>query len=148
MLRRCLIYCTVLLVGASTSGQGQSVRRADSVAVADTLMRYTQCFGAVLGVFPRWSATHEVINDPAEKWLGRTMAWFAALQARVQFNFATLRISTSSLREIALHEVLHLTIGELAGVAAMESRDLAGVLNEQTVRIMARWPVWKGVCEL
>lgn len=136
-------WCLVTSMGWSTVRLAAQAPETPEAA----LRRYTACWTRELGVTPRWNVEVTMETDTTSDYFGSTRFSALALEATVHFNVANATRHKQNLRELALHEVLHVALGELAHLAYTTDRDIAGIEYERLIRQMVRWPNWKGVCE-
>lgn len=148
-MRRRLLAWLGLLCATCGSG-GMTLATAQSRTTEVDLRGYTACFAKALGVTPRWNIAVEVQRDSTEtlkNTYGTTITSSMQLEARVIYNVYAIERDAYPTRYAALHEVLHVVTGELAGLAFAHDREMAAVEAERLVRQMVRWPNWRGVCE-
>lgn len=137
---------TLLLLLYAAACGAQAVTPVAPSPTADTLSAYTACFARELGAAPRWSIVASFTEDSASHNYGTTVTYAVALEAYVTYNLWLIQHDKKPLRELALHEVLHVVSGELGGLASGADRKFAEVEWERLVRQMVRWPVWSTMC--
>lgn len=128
-------------------GVAHSAPPAAAESDATRMVRWhANCFLTKLGLTPRWDVQISTIDDSSQGWYGRSLTQASVLEARISFNMYTLRRDNESLRLVALHEVLHVALGELTRIATEADREATALIQEQLVRQMVRWPSWDSVC--
>ena len=141
---------TLLTIAATLVGAGvcAAARPAALYNTEAELRAYTACFAQALGVTPRWSVTVTATRDSVveSNMYGTTMTSSMALEAQITYNVYAIERDGYAPRIAALHEVLHVATGEMAGLAFAFDKELAGIEAERLVRQMVRWPSWRGVC--
>lgn len=135
-----LALCVALSVAPPCAAQSRDTAET-------TLRRHTACFATALGITPRWELQVNVAQDSSGRaWFGRTDVGAIALEAHITYNLHAIAQHAENLRLLALHEVLHVALGEMLYLAHTASPELAKLENERLVRQMVRWPNWTGVC--
>lgn len=113
---------------------------------AQEVERYVQCYASALGVLGRWEIQYEYLPRDSVPWVATTETNMGNFRATMRYNLAWLAEHTEDIRRTALHETLHVFLGELMGLAYATSPDWALVATEQLVRQITRWPWWVEVC--
>jgi hypothetical protein len=142
---------SALMLTCVQCAQGQHVDSTYTLApqsneAAIAIQWHARCFLSKLGLIPRWDVHISVISDPTFEWYGRTLTRAGALEATSIFNLYTIQRDHEDMRLIALHEAMHVALGELVQLAATADRDMTSIESERLVRQMVRWPSWAGVC--
>ena len=131
------------LVLALTLAAPLGAQAPDSAA----LRRATACLADTLGLTPHWRLTLRFVDDSTAAFYGIAEANPFALQADITYNTLMIARRAQPIRDIALHEVLHVVLADLTQMAreGFDER-IAAFESEKLVRAVVRWPLWGGLC--
>ena len=137
-MRTLLIAFVALLLTRTAPAQG-----ADEAALRTAIA----CLADTLGLTPAWHITVTVVNDSTARYYGLAEANPFSHNADITYNLAMIRAHAQPLRDIALHEVLHVVLSDLTQMARVSFDErIASYESERTVRALVRWPVWRDLC--
>ncbi len=120
-------------------------------AIKQTLLEYTACYAAVMGITPRWEVEvefeYELPLDEDDRWAAATDAKPDYLTVTIEYNLAYLKdASDQELRETVIHELVHVGLWELLELIPEEAEELSLRREEQLTTEVSRRRFWQELC--